>query len=47
MEPVYMMLGEVAATAGCLALDTGASLQNLDYPTLRRRLVAGKTLRNP
>lgn len=47
LEPVYMMLGESAATAACLALDAGVSLQKLDYPTLRHQLVGDKTLRDP
>jgi hypothetical protein len=40
MEPVFMMLGQAAATAACLAIDAGVALQDLDYPALRTRLLA-------
>jgi len=40
MEPVFMILGESAATAASLALDAGTSVQNVPYPKLRERLVA-------
>jgi hypothetical protein len=39
MEPVFMMLGQSAATAACLAIDTGAAVQDLPYPVLRARLL--------
>lgn len=38
MEPVYMVLGQSAATAACLAIDAKVDLQKLDYATLRPRL---------
>jgi hypothetical protein len=40
MEPVFMMLGQSAATAAMLALQTGAALHDLPYADLQRRLVA-------
>jgi hypothetical protein len=40
MEPVFMVLGQSAATAACLALDDRVAVQDLDYGKLRRRLVA-------
>ena len=40
MEPVFLMLGQSAATAACLAIDTGLALQDLPYPALRKRLLA-------
>lgn len=40
MEPVFMVLGESAATAASLALDAGTSVQDVPYPTLRARLLA-------
>jgi len=40
MEPVFMMLGQSAATAACLAIDAGMALQDLPYADLRKRLLA-------
>lgn len=40
MEPVFMALGQAAATAASQALDTGTSLQDLPYGPLRERLLA-------
>ena len=42
MEPVFMVLGQSSATAACLALDEGISVQQLDYETLRGRLSADR-----
>ncbi len=39
MEPVFMILGQSAATAACLAIDAGETVQNLDYGSLRNRLL--------
>ena len=39
MEPVFMILGQSAATAAVLALLEGVPLQELDYALLRRRLL--------
>jgi FAD-dependent oxidoreductase family protein len=38
MEPVFMILGQSAATAACLAIKSGVSVQNVDYAALRSRL---------
>lgn len=40
MEPVYMVLGQSAATAACLALERSLDLHELPYADLRRRLLA-------
>lgn len=39
MEPVFMLLGQSAATAASLAIDAGVSVQQLPYPVLRQRLL--------
>ena len=39
MEPVFMLLGQSAATAAALAIDAKTSVQKVDYPALRRRLL--------
>jgi hypothetical protein len=39
MEPVFMILGESAATAAVLAIERGVPAQNVDYATLRARLL--------
>jgi hypothetical protein len=44
MEPVFMILGQSAATAAALALDTKQPLQRLDYPKLRARLLADRQI---
>jgi len=38
MEPVFMVLGQSAATAACLALDAAVSIQDVPYETLKERL---------
>ena len=40
MEPVFMILGESAATAACLAIDDQVPVQQLQYSRLRARLLA-------
>ena len=40
MEPVFMILGQSAATAACMAIDAGISVQAVDYRSLRKRLLA-------
>jgi hypothetical protein len=40
MEPVFMILGQSAATAAALALDGNVPVQSLDYQQLRARLLA-------
>ncbi|HWX21671.1 MAG TPA: FAD-dependent oxidoreductase [Candidatus Binatia bacterium] len=42
MEPVFMGLGQSAATAAALAMDERIPLQKLDYQKLRTRLIADK-----
>jgi hypothetical protein len=40
MEPVFMILGQSAATAAALALDAGSAVQDVDYAALRSKLLA-------
>jgi hypothetical protein len=40
MEPVFMVLGQSAATAAALALDQGVAVQALPYRLLEARLRA-------
>jgi hypothetical protein len=48
MEPVFMILGQSAATAACLAIDGGWRVQDVPYPSLRERLLAdGQVLERP
>jgi hypothetical protein len=42
MEPVFMILGQSAATAAALSLDANCSLQKLNYQILRTCLLKGK-----
>ncbi len=42
MEPVFMILGQSAATAASIAIDKGIALQDVDYSELRSRLEADK-----
>lgn len=44
MEPVFMILGQAAATAAAMAIDGGAAVQDIDYPTLRSRLEADRQI---
>ncbi|MCB9320058.1 MAG: FAD-dependent oxidoreductase [Lewinellaceae bacterium] len=46
MEPVFMVLGQSAATAACLALDGGVGVHGLDYGKLKERLLADKLVLN-
>lgn len=39
MEPVFMVLGQTAATAAALALDSGVDVQQVDYARLREQLL--------
>ena len=39
MEPVFMVLGQSAATAAALAIDAGAAVQDVPYARLRERLL--------
>ena len=42
MEPVFMILGQSAATAAVLAMESNCSVQKLRYESLRARLLADK-----
>ena len=42
MEPVFMVLGQSAATAACQAIDEGVSVQDVDYQLLKRSLLEDK-----
>ena len=45
MEPVFMILGQSAATAACQSIDAGIAVQDLPYEKLKDRLLAdGQTL---
>lgn len=44
MEPVFMVLGQSAATAAAQAIDAKVAVQDIDYPTLRDRLLADKQI---
>jgi hypothetical protein len=49
MEPVFMVLGQSAATAACLALDQNVDLHDVPYEKLQARLLIDKqvlTLQN-
>lgn len=39
MEPVFMILGQSAATAACLSIDNDCPVQSLSYETLQQRLL--------
>jgi hypothetical protein len=38
MEPVFMVLGQSAATAACMAIDSGSAVQDIDPAALNERL---------
>jgi len=40
MEPVFMILGQSAATAGVMALERRCAVQEVDYASLRAKLLA-------
>jgi hypothetical protein len=42
MEPVFLVLGQSAATAACIAIDEKQDVQQVDYAKLRKRLLADK-----
>ncbi len=44
MEPVFMILGQTAATAAAQAIDQGVAVQDVDYPKLRARLLADRQI---
>jgi hypothetical protein len=48
MEPVFMILGQSAATAAAMAMDEGVAPQDLSYDRLRQRLLDdGQILESP
>lgn len=42
MEPVFMVLGQSAATAACQAIDQQKAVQDIDYSLLKERLLNDK-----
>src|SRR5207249_9811094 len=42
MEPVFMILGQSAATAACLAIDEQVAAQKVNYPKLRAQLLSAR-----
>lgn len=42
MEPVFMVLGQSAATAACFAIDNRICIQDVDYDQLKLRLLTDK-----
>ena len=42
MEPVFMILGQAAGTAACLAIDDGVGVQNVNLPRLQAQLMKDK-----
>lgn len=44
MEPVFMVLGQSAATAACVAIDADAAVQQVDVRALQERLLADRQI---
>lgn len=44
MEPVFMVLGQSAATISALANDSGTSVQNVPYEVVQRRLIRDRQI---
>ena len=44
MEPVFMVLGQSAATAACQAIDAGVAVQDIDVKKLQERLLEDKQI---
>ena len=44
MEPVFMVLGQSAATAACQAIDADAAVHDIDVDKLQERLLADKQM---
>ena len=42
MEPVFMILGQSAGTAACIAMDDNVAVQDVKYSKLRKQLLAAK-----
>ena len=39
MEPVFMILGQSAAVAACIAIDENSAVQDIDYNDLKALLL--------
>ena len=46
MEPVFMILGQSAAAAACIAIDKKQSVQDILYETLQQKLITRKQVLN-
>ncbi|MDR1960566.1 MAG: FAD-dependent oxidoreductase, partial [Planctomycetaceae bacterium] len=46
MEPVFMLLGQSAATAAVMSIKNQVAVQDLDYIELRKRLLRDKQCLN-
>ncbi len=44
MEPVFMILGQSAATAAAIAIDDSVAVQDVNYPKLRQRLLKDRQI---
>jgi hypothetical protein len=44
MEPVFMILGQSAATAACQAIDAKKAIQEIDYSKLRQQLLKDRQI---
>ena len=44
MEPVFMVLGQSAATAACQAIDEKVAIQDIDYQKLKKSLLNDKQI---
>lgn len=44
MEPVFMVLGQSAATAACQAIEEGVAVQDINYPALQNTLLKEKQI---
>ena len=47
MEPVFMILGQSAATAACMAIDKKTDIQELEYQELKSQLLKDKQILVP
>ncbi|HVY25400.1 MAG TPA: FAD-dependent oxidoreductase [Polyangiaceae bacterium] len=47
MEPVFMILGQAAASAAALSLDSGKAVQDIDYAALRTQLLKDEQILAP
>ncbi|MFO7668018.1 MAG: FAD-dependent oxidoreductase [Bacteroidales bacterium] len=47
MEPVFMVLGQTAATAASMAVDEGITVQEVNYPKLKEQLIQDRQRLNP